>query len=174
MLLETLLVGVSCQLRICVLLCRNETYRKVAERLFYMSHREIFMRRRLFRKWRRLFEKSRLRFGKSRRHFLSGSTCSIFGSTSERSICTRKRHDISQLSLPVALVALSLARNIRARRKVKDKSWRPAHSAVPKSCCCCSTSCKALRRSSSVIMLTGVLVPWCAGASRWVVVLTSW
>ena len=66
MLLEKLLEGVSTQMRICALLCRNETYRKVTARLFYMSHREIFMRRRLFKKWRRLFEKRRRRFEKSR------------------------------------------------------------------------------------------------------------
>ena len=102
MLLEKLLEGVSAQLRICALLCRNETYRKVTARLFYMSHREIFMRLRLFKKWRRLFEKrrrrfekSRLRFGKSRRRFMAGSTCSIFGSTSGRPICTRKHHNNS-------------------------------------------------------------------------------
>ena len=50
MLLEKLPIGVNCQLHIWALLCRNETYRKVRARLFYMSHRVFFMRRRLFKK----------------------------------------------------------------------------------------------------------------------------
>ena len=42
---------------------------------------------------------------------LTGSTCSIFGSTSERPICTRKSHNASWLGPPVALVAPFFARN---------------------------------------------------------------
>ena len=124
-----LLAHLVIRLHIKDFLCKNETYRKVAPRLFYMSHGQFSKWRRLFPKRRRLFEKSRWLFFVRCRLFercllypWHGSTSSIFGSTSQRIICTRKCHIIRWLRTLVALVAPAFCPNL-LRVRVNRSGW---------------------------------------------------